>query len=133
MAATKDLTFFKTVKVDGRPYTVTMGISFETPEDLAVGKQKSRWCYCTIKPNDGGVPRQIELATQEGSSRPRYNDLTRYSAGELASLGETVDSLATVARRHCVFEKQRAGPGSLARQVTTTIVLQGEAPGGDPS
>ncbi|MFA5952586.1 MAG: hypothetical protein WC807_20165 [Hyphomicrobium sp.] len=132
LKGTKDITYFKTVKVDGKPFSITMGISFATPEDLASGKQKSRWCYTTIKPADGGVPRQIELATQEGAKLPRYNDLAAYAAGELAVLGETMESLATIARKHCVFTKEPGGPGSLVRRFTT-IVLKGEMGEGDRS
>lgn len=132
LAGTKDLTFFKTVRVDSRPYAITMGVSFATPEDLATGKQKLRWCYCTIKPKDGGLPRQIELAAQEGKKPPRYHDLSSFSASELALLGETIESLATVARKHCVFTKEPGGPGSLVRRFTT-IVLKGEKGEGSPS
>lgn len=132
LKGTKDITYFKTVKVDGKPFSITMGISFATPEDLADGKQKSRWCYTTIKPADGGVPRQIELATQEGAKPPRYNDLAAYAAGELSVLGETIESLATIARKHCVFTREPGGPGSLVRRFTT-IVLKGETGEGDRS
>lgn len=129
LKGTKDITYFRTVKVDGKPFAITMGISFATPEDLAAGKQKSRWCYTTIKPADGGVPRQIELATQEGAKAPRYNDLAVYAAGELAVLGETMESLATIARRHCVFTKEPGGPGSLARRFTTIVLTGAPADG----
>lgn len=132
LKGTKDITYFKTVKVDGKPFSITMGISFATPEDLASGKQKSRWCYTTIKPRDGGVPRQIELATQEGTQPPRYNDLAAYAAGEMVVLGETIEGLATIARKHCVFTKEPGGPGSLVRRITT-IVLKGETGEGDRS
>lgn len=125
LQGTKDITFFKSVKVDGRPYSITMGIAFETPEDLAAGKQKSRWCYCTIAPKDGGVPRQIELATQEGANPPRYRDLSAFSDDELKQLGESQASLSAIARKHCRFTKEPGGAGTLARRFTT-IVLKGE-------
>lgn len=125
LQGTKDITFFKTVKVDGRPYSLTMGIAFATPEDLAAGKQKSRWCYCTIAPKEGGVPRQIELAAQEGANPPRYRDLSEFSDQELKQLGESQASLAAIARKHCRFTKEPGGPGTLARRFTT-IVLKGE-------
>ncbi|MDZ4368877.1 MAG: hypothetical protein U0987_17920 [Afipia sp.] len=129
LAGTKDLTFFKTAKVDNRPYLITMGVSFATPEDLASGKQKLRWCYATVMPKDGGVPRQIELAMQEGSKAPRYADLTGFAAAELAALGETAESLATIARKHCVFGKEPARSGTVARRFTT-IVLKAASEGG---
>lgn len=124
LAGTKDLTFFKTVRVEGRPFAITMGVSFATPEDLASGKQKSRWCYTTLRPSDGGVPRQIELATQDGRKPPTYNDLSNFSAAELAVLGETPQSLSEIARKHCVFGKEPGKLGTVARRFTT-IVLKG--------
>lgn len=124
LAGTKDLTFFKSVKVEGRPFSITMGVSFETPEDLASGKQNLRWCYATLRPADGGVPRQIELATQNGRRPPTYNDLSNYSAAELAALGESPQSLSEIARKHCVFGKEPARSGTVARGFTT-IILKG--------
>lgn len=130
LAGTRDLTFFKTVKVEGRPFSITMGVSFATPEDLASGKQKSRWCYTMIMPKDGGVPRQIELATQQGRKPPQYNDLSNFPGSELAALGETLESLSEIARKHCVFTKEPLRPGTIARRFTT-IVLKGEPADGE--
>lgn len=124
LEGTRDFSFFKSVKVEGRPFSITMGVSFATPEDFAAGRQKGRWCYTMLQPADGGVPRQIELATQEGQKPPRYNDLSNFSAAELAALGETRQSLSEIARKHCVFTKEPARPGAVARRFTT-IVLKG--------
>lgn len=124
LEGTKDITFFKSVKVEGKPFAIMMGITFATAEDMRAGKQKSRWCYITVLPVEGGMLRQIELATQQGAKQPEYSDLSKYAASELAVLGETAQSLADIARKHCVFTKEPGGPGTLARRLT--IALRGE-------
>lgn len=124
LEGTKDITFFKSVRVEGKNFSIMMGITFATAEDMRAGKQKSRWCYITVRPVEGGMLRQIELATQQGARQPEYSDLSKYAASELAVLGETAQSLADIARQHCVFTKEPGGPGTLARRLT--IALRGE-------
>jgi len=108
LSSAKDITFFTTTPVPGRTFNITTGIRFSDATALHAGRVASRWCYIVITPR-GGLPRQIELATQSGSGPPSYARLSSYSEIELRAVGISAAELEALARTHCRFEN---GPSS---------------------
>lgn len=94
-----NITFFKSLPIEGTTHQVTTGISFASAEDLANGKTKSRWCYILYE--NGKLEKRISLGKQSGQSKPVYDDPTRLPESELKSLGLTATRLASLARSHC--------------------------------
>lgn len=94
-----NITFFKSVPIDGTKFEVTTGIAFASVDDVVAGNSKSRWCY--IRHRHNNVHRQIELGRQDGKGKPEYYDPTRIPEHELKLLGLDAARLAELARSHC--------------------------------
>lgn len=94
-----NISFFKSVPIEGTSFMVTTGIAFASVEDVVAGKSKNRWCY--IRHQYENVNRQIDLGKQEGDGKPKYHDPTRLPDSELRLLGLSATRLAELARSHC--------------------------------
>jgi len=94
-----NITFFKSVPIEGTTLTVTTGISFASANDVANGKTKLRWCY--IMYDIGKLDKRISLGRQTDNAKPVYDDPTRLPENELKALGLSVTRLASLARSHC--------------------------------
>lgn len=106
-----DITFFVEAPVSGSPLTVHTGIRFSTVSDLLAEKQESRWCYVLLSAQ-GGMPRQLKLAEQNGKASPTFSDLSVYPEIEFVQLGIDAAALSQIARTHCRFSEPSGDGGA---------------------
>jgi hypothetical protein len=104
----ENITFFSSEYVAEHDLTVSTGIRYAQPEDLANGQPESSWCYIR-KELAGKLTRSVELMQRTGLEPPSLSNFDEVNPDELALIGLDRPQLAILARDYCRFQNKPGG------------------------